>query len=239
MPKNASTTNRDPSIVGRMFDDIAPTYDRLNHILSLGWDLLWRRKMVRCIQRGQALRVIDLATGTGDLLIALLQMRPDIEEVTGLDISEKMMAVCQAKLDKRHLDAKLVRGDVLAMPFPADSFDAATMAFGIRNATDVPKTLTEIHRILKPGGMAWIMEFSLPGNRVVRWGYLAYLRWVVPVIGSLVSGNKQAYRYLNTSIEGFHGPSQFCALMKQAGFTEISATPLTFGVASIYRGRKP
>lgn len=239
MPQNVSTTNRNPSVVGQMFDDIAPTYDRLNHILSLGLDFLWRRKVVRSVERGQALRVIDLATGTGDLLIALLRMRRDIEEVTGLDISEKMMAVCQAKLDKHNLKATLIQGDALATPFPANSFDAATMAFGIRNTPDVAKTLTEIHRLLKPGGITSILEFSLPGNRVVRWGYLAYLRLAVPAIGSLVSGNKHAYRYLNTSIEGFHEPERFRTLMERAGFAEVSATPLTFGVASIYRGRKP
>ncbi len=240
MQQNVSTTSRDPSVVGRMFDNIARTYDPLNHLLSFGCDFLWRRRVVQSIERAKDLKVIDLATGTGDLLIALLRMRPDLKEVTGLDISDNMLAVARAKLDKRNLKrAKLIHGNVLAMPFPLESFDAATMAFGIRNTPDALKVLEETYRVLKPGGTALILEFSLPGNRLVRWGYLTYLRFVVPIIGSLISRNKEAYRYLNTSIEAFHGPDQFCALMEQTGFIQVSATPVTFGVASIYRGRKP
>ena len=118
------------------------------------------------------------------------------------------------------------------------TFDAATMAFGIRNTPDAAATLREIHRILKPGGTALILEFSLPANRVMRWCHLRYLRLVVPFIGALVSGDRHAYRYLNESIESFCRTADFCRLMQQAGFRDVSVIPLTFGVASIYTGRE-
>jgi demethylmenaquinone methyltransferase/2-methoxy-6-polyprenyl-1,4-benzoquinol methylase len=229
-----------PSEVGPMFDRIAPTYDLLNHLLSLGRDYAWRRRVVGQLPGQEALRIIDLATGTGDLLIALLRRCPNVVKATGLDISDRMLAVCREKLRARGLAgrAELVRADASATPLPAGTFDVVTMAFGIRNTADVAATLAEIHRLLKPGGTTLILEFSLPANRLVQWCYLRYLRQVVPWIGRAVSGDGQAYRYLNESIEGFHRPQAFSALMRQAGFREAAVIPLTFGVASIYRGTK-
>ena len=133
---------------------------------------------------------------------------------------------------------ELIFADASATPFPEDTFDVATMAFGIRNTANAAATLAEIHRILKPGGTAMILEFSLPHNRAVRWCYLKYLRSVVPRIGAAVSGDKHAYRYLDESIEGFHQPAAFSSLMQQAGFRAVAAVPLTWGVASIYKGTK-
>ncbi len=133
---------------------------------------------------------------------------------------------------------RLVRGDATNTPFSDASFDAVTMAFGIRNTPDAKATLDEIHRLLGPAGTAVVLEFSLPANPVMRSGYLAYLRFVIPVIGALVSRDRGAYRYLNRSIEAFHGPAAFCAMMEQAGFRDVSAAPLTGGVASIYKGSK-
>lgn len=227
--------------VGPMFDRISRTYDLLNHLLSLGRDFSWRRTTIRSLDSRGDFRILDLATGTGDMLIALMRHRPDVTRATGLDISEKMLAVCRAKLAKRDLlnRAELVCGDASRTPFTDGTFDAVTMAFGIRNTPDAGATLREIHRVLKPGGVTAILEFSLPTCPVTRWFYLRYLRWIVPPVGSLVSGDRHAYRYLNESIEGFQQPAEFCRLMQEAGFREISATPLTFGVASIYRGVKP
>lgn len=244
MHKGVRTTSdvsyRTGSTVGRMFDRIAPTYDLLNHLFSFGRDWSWRRKAVGLLDKERSLRVIDLATGTGDMLIALLRERPNASEAVGLDVSEKMLAICREKLRNRDLQdrVELVLGDVSAAPFPDDAFDAATMAFGIRNTADVPATLREVHRILKPGGAALLLEFSLPACPVVRWFYLRYLRFIVPLAGALISGDRHAYRYLDESIEGFHQPQEFSRLMAEAGFREVSAIPLTFGVASIYRGVK-
>lgn len=226
--------------VRQMFDRIAPTYDLLNHLLSLGRDFSWRRKAVRQLDASRARKVLDLATGTGDMLISLLRERPDIAEATGLDISENMLAVCREKLRKRGLvdRARLLCADASRAPFADGTFDAATMAFGIRNTADAAVTLREIHRLLRPGGTALILEFSLPACPVMRWFYLLYLRLVVPFIGALVSGNRRAYRYLDKSIEAFQRPAEFCCLMQTAGFQEVSVVPLTFGVASIYKGIK-
>jgi len=226
--------------VGQMFDGIVPTYDLLNHLLSLGRDFAWRRKTAGLLDAGQSLKVIDLATGTGDMLISLLRQRPNITEATGLDIAENMLAACREKLTKRGLAhrAKLLRADALGTPFADGTFDAATMAFGIRNTADASVSLREIRRILKPGGTALILEFSLPACPVMRWFYRRYLRLVVPFVGSLISGDWRAYRYLDESIEGFRQAQEFCRLMQEAGFRDVSVVPLTFGVASIYKGIK-
>jgi demethylmenaquinone methyltransferase/2-methoxy-6-polyprenyl-1,4-benzoquinol methylase len=229
------------SDVGSLFDHIAPTYDLLNHLLSVGRDFSWRRKAARQLGAGAGLKIIDLAAGTGDMLIALLREHRDIAEATGLDISENMLELCRAKLRRHGLEdhINLLCADAAATSLPDDQFDAATMAFGIRNTPDAAATLKEIHRILKPGGTVLILEFSLPTCLVVRWFYLRYLRRVVPFIGALVSGDRRAYRYLDESIESFLQPAEFVCLMEQAGFHEVSSTALTYGMASIYRGVKP
>jgi demethylmenaquinone methyltransferase/2-methoxy-6-polyprenyl-1,4-benzoquinol methylase len=227
------------SDVGRLFDRIAPTYDLLNHMLSFGRDFSWRRKAARRLGAG-GLKVIDLTVGTGDMLMALLREHPDIVEATGLDISENMLDLCRAKLRQHGLEDRvsLLCADAAATSLPDDRFDAATMAFGIRNTPDAAATLREIHRILKPGGTAVVLEFSLPACPVVRWFYLRYMRRVVPLVGALVSRDPHAYRYLNESIESFQQPAEFARLMDRAGFREVSSTALTYGVACIYRGVK-
>jgi demethylmenaquinone methyltransferase/2-methoxy-6-polyprenyl-1,4-benzoquinol methylase len=224
--------------VGQMFDRIAPTYDLVNHLLSLGRDFSWRRRLAEQLGENGAIQVIDLATGTGDLLICLLRAHEKIVRAVGLDISEKMLAVCSEKLRRHNLAerAELLCAEALAMPFADGVFDAATMAFGIRYTPDAAATLEEIHRILKPGGMALILEFSLPRHRLLRWTYLKYLRFALPSVGALVSGDRHAYRYLNESIESFCRTQDLSSVMQQAGFGEISVIPLSLGVASIYRG---
>ncbi len=223
-----------------MFDRIAPTYDLLNHLLSFGRDCSWRRGAARLLRADGPLKVVDLATGTGDLLISLLRARANVTEAAGLDFSQNMLGICRAKLHRRGLAARasLLCADASATPFPAGTFDVATMGFGIRNTADAAKTLGEIHRILKPGGMALILEFSLPGHRVVRWCYLKYLRFVVPLVGAVVSGDGQAYRYLNQSIESFYRVEEFAWLMREKGFCKVSVIPLACGVAAIYQGLK-
>lgn len=223
------------------FDAIAPTYDLLNHVLSLGWDFAWRRYVARRLGRERPQRIVDLATGTGDLAIALPRHGCDCGEIVALDISEPMLAIGRRKVERAGFSdrIRLVRDDAMQTSLPAGSFDAATMAFGIRNTPDVAKTLDEIFRLLRPAGVAVILEFSLPPNLAIRGLYLAYLRFVVPLVGGLISGNRQAYRYLDTSIEAFYRPAEFCRLMEQAGFANVEAIPLTLGVASMYCGSKP
>ncbi len=242
MQKDVSTTSQGQAelSVGGMFDRIAPTYDLLNHVLSLGIDCAWRRRVARLVAAQNPARVLDLATGTGDLLIAILRERELSAEIVGLDISEEMLKIGRRKTERcEGADrARFVQGDAMDTAMSSESFDAVTMGFGIRNTHDASRTLAEIHRLLKPGGTAAILEFSLPANRLWRACYLAYLRWGVPLIGALVSGHWRAYRYLNTSIEGFHRPDAFCRLMEQAGFANVAATALTWGIASIYTGSK-
>lgn len=223
-----------------MFDRIAPAYDVLNHLLSFGRDICWRRRLADAIDNKEKLRVLDLATGTGDVLISLLNRNPNITEAVGLDISENMLALCRRKITRRKLTnrIKLIRADVTANGLSDESFDVVTMGFGIRNTPDAFKTLTEIRRLLKKGGTALILEFSMPANRILRVFYLFYLRFLVPLLGRLLSGDNHAYRYLDTSIENFHRIDDFRRLMQKAGFSNLNSTPMTFGVACLYQGTK-
>ncbi len=227
--------------VGQMFDHIAPAYDILNHLFSFGWDFSWRRKLADAVDKNEKLRVLDLATGTGDVLISLLRRNSNIAEAVGLDISENMLALCRRKIARYKLTDRvsLVRADVATSGLDDESFDVVTMGFGIRNTPDAFKTLTEIHRLLKQGGTALILEFSMPANRILRGCYLFYLRFFVLLLGRLLSGDNQAYRYLDQSIENFHCADDFCRLMQKAGFSNISTKPLTFGVACLYQATRP
>jgi demethylmenaquinone methyltransferase/2-methoxy-6-polyprenyl-1,4-benzoquinol methylase len=226
--------------VCRMFDSIAPHYVLLNHILSFGCDFLWRRKLANKISKDKKLKVLDLATGTGDLLISLLKKNPNITEAIGLDISENMLALCRQSISKHKLNDRinLVRADAVNSGLPDESFGVITMGFGIRNTPDAFKILCEIYRLLRKGGTVLILEFALPTNRIIRKCYLLYLRNFVPLLGRIISGDKNAYRYLNTSIENFYGMDDFTDLMRKAGFSDVSAIPLTFGVACIYKASK-
>jgi demethylmenaquinone methyltransferase/2-methoxy-6-polyprenyl-1,4-benzoquinol methylase len=226
----------------RMFDRIALRYDLLNHLLSFGQDFFWRRKAAKYLNssvKGK-LEILDLATGTGDLLISLFRENHNISKAVGLDISENMLAVCREKINSHKLTEhiSLVQADAAGIPFAANSFDVVTIAFGIRNTTDTFETLKEMHRILRPGGISLILEFSLPANRILRKCYLFYLRRFVPLLGRVVSGDDYAYRYFGKTIENFYGADDFCTLMKEAGFLNVRANQLTAGVVCIYRGHK-
>jgi demethylmenaquinone methyltransferase/2-methoxy-6-polyprenyl-1,4-benzoquinol methylase len=237
-PKPVSNSSSDA--VCRMFDSIAPYYVLLNHVLSFGWDFLWRRKLTNTVNKDKKLQALDLATGTGDLLISLLRRNPNITEAVGLDISENMLALCRDRIAKHKLTDRvsLVRSDAADSGLPGESFDVVTMGFGIRNTPDAFKTLCEIHRLLKQGGTVLILEFSIPSNRIIRKCYLLYLRNFIPMLGRLLSGDKNAYRYLNTSVENFYSMDDFSTLMRKAGFRDVSAAALTFGIACIYKASK-
>ena len=238
---NTNQTRPEPSRkqVYKMFDRIAGRYDLLNRLLSSGIDRRWRARLARLLPPCDNLEVLDLASGTADQLIALAETGR-VARGVGLDLAEQMLAIGRNKIKRRGLDQILTLsvGDAENLPFQPSSFDAVTISFGIRNMTDTPRTLAEMHRVLKPGGRALILEFSLPTNRFVRRTYLIYLRHVLPRLGALISGDSSAYRYLNETIETFPYGDAFCRLMTAAGFANVSCTPLTFGIATIYQGAK-
>lgn len=223
-----------------MFDRIAKRYDLLNRLLSFRQDVGWRRTLARHLPEGDSLRVLDLATGTGDLLLALQNETPRVRSGAGLDMSWKMLELAREKfLRLRIWDRfQLVRGDATALAVGDETFDAVTIAFGIRNVSDVPAALSEMRRLLRTGGRALILEFSLPKNSIIRFGYLLYFRRVLPFVGGAISGDHGAYRYLNESVESFPYGEAFLDLMRAAGFTRLKAIPLSFGIATLYVGDK-
>ncbi len=237
---NSRETSTDPTDSWKIFDRIAHRYDLLNRTLSLGQDMAWRRRMRRYLPDGASLEVLDLATGTADQLIYLAR-DGRVASGLGMDLSEKMLEVGREKVARLGLTnrLRLETGDATAIPLASESVDVASISFGIRNVVDVGAALSEMYRVLRPGGRALILEFSLPRFGPLRWVYLKYFRHVLPRVGGWLSGDAQAYRYLNQSVEAFPYGAAFCALMEAAGFSEVSARSLTFGIATIYRGDRP
>jgi demethylmenaquinone methyltransferase/2-methoxy-6-polyprenyl-1,4-benzoquinol methylase len=225
--------------VWKMFDRIASRYDLLNHLLSFNRDKYWRKRVGQMMPNRLDLTALDLATGTGDQLVSLYQTGK-ISRGEGMDLSENMLAIGRTKIERLGLSNKLVlkTGDAGKIPAPDGSVDVITISFGIRNVTDVPSALREMHRVLRPGGRLLVLEFSLPKNGLLRTGYLFYFRHILPILGGLISGDSFAYRYLNKTVETFPYGQAFCTLMTDAGFNDVTAVPLTFGVASIYSGDK-
>ena len=227
--------------VWKMFDRIAHRYDLLNRMLSCGQDVVWRNKVANHLTDQQNQHILDLATGTGDLLISIFENNDRAKTAIGIDMAEKMLEFGRPKLAKRNLDnaISLQTGDATDIPFAENQFDAVTISFGIRNVNDVNKSLFEMYRVLKKGGRAIILEFSLPQNKLLKRLYLFYFRNILPKIGSLISGDSYAYRYLNQTVESFPYGKEFCDLLNSAGFTAVKMAPLTFGIATIYQGDKP
>ena len=226
--------------VYRMFDRIASRYDLANRLLSFGQDIRWRKKLAKLLPDRQSQSILDLATGTGDVLLSLVKYSKNIKYGLGLDMSSKMLAEARRKLPGSTIseNLSLVRADATNIPCCDNSFDVVTIAFGIRNVTDVKKSLSEMHRVLNNSGKVLILEFSLPLNILVRKLHLFYLRYLLPAIGGLISGDKEAYQYLNRTIESFPYGSDFLKLLDEAGFNNTKVHPLTFGVATIYEGEK-
>lgn len=224
-----------------MFDRIAPRYDLLNRLLSFRRDVAWRKRMGRMIPEGRDLKLLDIATGTADQILSLMTTTPRITQAVGVDMSEGMLDHGRKKITKLGWENRieLKTGDAMSIPEPGSSFDVATMSFGIRNVLNVTEALREVRRVLKPGGRAMILEFSTPANPLFRPLYFFYLRHILPVIGGMLSGDRTAYTYLNRTIETFPSGEDFCVIMREAGFVNVKATPLTFGIASIYQGDRP
>ncbi len=226
--------------VREMFDNIAPTYDRLNHILSFSIDRLWRRRVVRIVRRLRPERIMDLATGTGDLAIKMAQRIPKAR-IMGVDLSENMLEVAAAKVRRLGLDdhIALYQGDAEALDVADGVLDVVTVAFGVRNFADVEKGLSEIWRSLRSGGHIVILEFSTPRNFLVRKAYKFYSERIMKPVGGMVSKDRQAYDYLPDSIAEFSSPEQVLALMERVGFRECHRRSQSFGIAQIYIAQKP
>jgi demethylmenaquinone methyltransferase/2-methoxy-6-polyprenyl-1,4-benzoquinol methylase len=220
-----------------MFDRIAKRYDLLNRILSLGIDRSWRKKLVAKAPKN-AMHIVDLATGTGDVLLAFEAYYPGNPRLQGYDLSEGMVAEGIKKCQRLGSRAQLMIGDAAAIPVADAQADIVSMSFGIRNVPDVRKVLDEIYRILKPGGTVLILEFTMPKMRVLSWGYTCYFRYILPFVGGLISGDKYAYSYLNRTVEDFADKETFSQLLVDAQFQEVEALSLTFGIACLYSARK-
>ncbi len=224
--------------VAEMFDNIAYRYDFLNHFLSMGIDKIWRRKAIGELTPLQPKRILDIATGTGDLALAALKLSPS--EIVGIDISEEMLVFAQKKIEKagKSTIIKFVKGDSEQLQFTDQSFDAAMAAFGVRNFENLQMGLNEIFRILTPGGKAVILEFSQPQNCFFKSIYHFYFFKIVPLFGKMFSKDSRAYSYLPESVNAFPDGERFLEYMKNAGFSKLKNRPLTFGIASIYTGEK-
>ena len=221
--------------IANMFDRISPKYDRLNHLLSFNIDKIWRRKTAKIVSKSQPKTILDLATGTADLAIALAKHNPQAH-IVGTDISEKMLEIGQTKIAKQGLEKQieLQRGDAAALPFGDNTFDAVTVAFGVRNFENMKQGLSEIHRVLKPNGKAFILEFSMPGKFPIKQAYQLYFKHILPKIGKWVSKDENAYSYLPESVERFPKPTDFLRVLSDNGFHEGTEQQLCFGIATLY-----
>ncbi len=226
--------------VAEMFDNIAPKYDFLNQLLSLGIHKGWRKKAVKLLIPLAPKKMLDVATGTGDFAIEA-NKRLNPERITGVDISEGMMKIGREKLKKLGLDQKieLLIGDSENLPFADHSFDAITVGFGVRNFETLEKGMAGMFRVLKPGGMLVVLEFSRPRKFPIKQLFNFYFNRVTPFVGKIFSKDNRAYTYLPESVSAFPDGEQFISIMKKTGFSDCSWQPLTFGIASIYTGKKP
>ncbi|MAO42831.1 MULTISPECIES: bifunctional demethylmenaquinone methyltransferase/2-methoxy-6-polyprenyl-1,4-benzoquinol methylase UbiE [Leeuwenhoekiella] len=224
--------------VERMFDTISKEYDGLNRVISFGIDVKWRKKVVNKVAATQPKRILDVATGTGDLAINLA--KTDAEEIIGLDISAGMLSVGKEKVAAKNLDdrIKMVQGDSENLPFEDNYFDAITVAFGIRNFETLEKGLAEILRVLKPGGIFVILETSVPTKFPFKQGYGLYTKTLLPLIGRVFSKDRDAYAYLSESASVFPYGEKLNNILRKTGFTHVEANPQTIGVATIYSASK-
>ena len=224
-----------------MFDAISADYDRLNHLLSLGSDRIWRRRALREILDPDApQRILDVACGTGDFSLEMARRMHPGSRLTGLDLSPGMLAVMRGKLEKKGLQDRIetVEGSCERLPWGDATFDRVTIAFGIRNFEDRSAALAEILRVLRPGGKLVILELSVPSIPVIRTFYLFYFRHILPRIGGIISGDRRAYEYLPASVLAFPAPAEWMAFMQECGYGEIRHRAFTLGVCRMYTGTK-
>ncbi|WP_452229806.1 MULTISPECIES: bifunctional demethylmenaquinone methyltransferase/2-methoxy-6-polyprenyl-1,4-benzoquinol methylase UbiE [unclassified Lacinutrix] len=224
--------------VTKMFDTISKDYDGLNRVISFGIDISWRKKVVAMVKEMQPKTILDIATGTGDLAINLAET--DAEKIVGLDISSGMLNIGKTKIKKRALEntIEMVLGDSENMPFEDNSFDAITVAFGVRNFETLEKGLKEIHRVLKPKGTFVILETSMPTKTPYKQGYNFYTKNILPLIGKMFSKDRSAYKYLCESASVFPFGEALNNILRKTGFINVKDFPQTFGVATIYKSSK-
>lgn len=229
-----------PDRIAGMFDAIAGRYDLLNHLLSAGIDRRWRRRAIRSLALARTDRVLDVCTGTADLAIAAAAAHPGVPRIVGVDFAGAMLGVGLMKIKAARLDGAiaLVRGDATRIPIADGAVNAVTVGFGIRNVENTAAACGEIYRTLAPGGRLAILEFAIPATPLVRAVYLWYFRHVLPAIGRLVSRHNGAYGYLPASVGAFASPAEFVKLLRQTGFVDVSARPLTFGIVYLYTARR-
>jgi demethylmenaquinone methyltransferase/2-methoxy-6-polyprenyl-1,4-benzoquinol methylase len=229
----------DKSQISGTFDEISGSYDLANRLISFGIDRSWRRKLVSYIPDDERLKLLDLATGTGDIVIKAIKSKSNIASVTGVDLSEKMMEIGKRKVEAERVANKTTfkKGDLLSLPFCNSSFDCVTIAFGLRNAADTGKCIGEISRVLKKGGKALVLEFSLPKIFLFRAAYLFYFKYILPVVGGVISGNMKAYRYLCSTVIAFPSPEKIVTMMEGAGL-EVKTESLSLGIVTVYVATK-
>lgn len=221
-----------------MFNDIAPKYDLLNHVLSMGIDIQWRKKVCRLLATIEPRRILDIATGTGDLAIELAKLKPD--EIIGADIAVDMLKIGEEKVHKKGLSniIRLEPGDSENLRFDTNYFDAVTVAFGVRNYENLLKGLQEMNRVMRPGGLVAILEFSKPHAFPFKNIYNFYFKNILPNVGKMVSKNDEAYTYLPESVQQFPENKDFINVMAKAGYKNINQNRLTFGIATLYSATK-
>ena len=224
--------------VRQMFDNISGEYDGLNRVISFGIDVKWRKKVVKLVLEHKAEQVLDMATGTGDLAIQIAEK--GVPKVDGLDISPGMLTVGRHKVSKKKLDGKvtMIQGDGEKLPFKDNTYDAATVAFGVRNFEDLERGLSEIYRVLKKGGLLVVLETSVPTRSPYKQSYRFYTRYILPLIGRVFSKDKSAYAYLSESAAVFPYGEEFNNILGKIGFIAMENRPQTFGVATIYTAIK-
>ncbi|WP_136669009.1 bifunctional demethylmenaquinone methyltransferase/2-methoxy-6-polyprenyl-1,4-benzoquinol methylase UbiE [Flavobacterium sp. H122] len=234
--KNSDSSKKEQ--VSKMFDTISSNYDNLNRIISFGIDVKWRKKIVKMVSAIQPKKILDIATGTGDL--AILMTSTSAEKIVGLDISAGMLEVGKQKIAEKNLSSKIdmVLGDSENIPFEDNTFDAITVSFGIRNFENLEKGLSEILRVLKPNGIFVILETSVPEKFPFKQGYKFYTKTIMPIIGKLFSKDKVAYQYLADSASIFPYGERLNNILKEIGFINVKHAPQTFGVATIYSASK-
>jgi demethylmenaquinone methyltransferase / 2-methoxy-6-polyprenyl-1,4-benzoquinol methylase len=227
--------DKTPSRIAGMFDAIAPRYDLLNHVLSAGLDRRWRAKAIAALNPRPSARVLDLCAGTADLAIAAVQGGRDIS-VVGVDFAGEMLRLGLEKVRARGMTRviRLVRGDATRIPLRDGSCDATTIGFGIRNVSDPGSALTEIARVLRPRGRLAILEFGQPRIPGIRTCYAWYFRYVLPLVGRIVSKHESAYSYLPASVGNFPTPGEFVGMIEARGFNNVRAVPLSFGIVYLY-----